>query len=62
MSRTARTFERLQDDVRQVDADDVGAVGGQLIHLRPQQAAAGIEGHLAVVASDLSTGRTSSRN
>ena len=34
------TFERLEHDVRQIDADDVEAVAGQLIHLRPHEAAA----------------------
>ena len=33
-------FERLQHDVRQVDADDVIAVGGQAVQLRPHQSAA----------------------
>ena len=34
-------LDRLEHDVRQVDADDVHAVARQLVHLRPHQAAAG---------------------
>jgi hypothetical protein len=33
------SFHRLKDDVRQVDADDVESVAGQVVHLRPHEAA-----------------------
>ena len=34
-------FEGLQHDMRQVDADDVEAIGRHAVDLRPHQAAAG---------------------
>jgi hypothetical protein len=58
-------LERLQHDVREVDADDVQPVGRQLVHLRPHEATAraglvlddGLDGRAAALQHDLLVAR-----